>query len=50
MKQSINSVTYLVREYDEAIEFFAAKLLKTNQHNFNFFESPGHRNCPHPVS
>ena len=26
MKQSLNSVTYLVREYDEAIEFFTTKL------------------------
>ncbi len=26
MKQSINSITYLVREYDEAIEFFTTKL------------------------
>ena len=26
MKQSLNSVTYLVREYDEAIEFFTIKL------------------------
>lgn len=26
MKQSINSVTYLVREYNEAIEFFTTKL------------------------
>ncbi len=26
MKQSIHAVTYLVREYDEAIEFFTGKL------------------------
>ncbi|MBE0671308.1 MAG: VOC family protein [Anaerolineales bacterium] len=26
MKQSINSVTYLVRDYDEAIDFFTSKL------------------------
>ncbi|MFN8382860.1 MAG: VOC family protein [Anaerolineales bacterium] len=26
MRQSIHSVTYLVREYDEAIEFFTTKL------------------------
>jgi catechol 2,3-dioxygenase-like lactoylglutathione lyase family enzyme len=26
MKQSINAVSYLVREYDEAIEFFTNKL------------------------
>jgi len=26
MKQSLNSVTYLVREYDEAIEFLTTKL------------------------
>ncbi len=26
MKQSINAVSYLVREYDEAIEFFTSKL------------------------
>ena len=26
MKQSINSITYLVREYNEAIEFFTTKL------------------------
>ena len=26
MKQSLNSVTYLVREFDEAIEFFTTKL------------------------
>lgn len=26
MKQSINSITYLVHDYDEAIEFFTSKL------------------------